>query len=484
MAAEDPLAYACIKLNSEYNNARCHMDRDGLFGACAQFFCVLIVLVGLSVERAEAISPIYVDGLATGGDGSQGNPWTGWDGGTWSSGVPYYFRAGWFAYSATPASWSQSGMILRGTPGTVLQYTGSGRAVEFVGTGGIGGIVFEDFIIDGNGTATDGLYIERIGRSRFDNIRIRNVTTTGFNLVFNVLNTFTNPRVSEPTGTTSAMPSTLMLFDALGAGNSSSANTIINPVLENVPGATGILMQAETRQNVIIGGTVEGVGTGISICPDLSHCRLNTFTGIDLEANTVADLIVSGSESNQFNNVLFESTPPSTNGNGGYTLELKSNSSNNQFIGGKAATILERGLNNSFINIGTHWSGVDSYRRSAAFINVRDLGNSSSRTLLPANTSVGPSGQGFQNTYVVSASLTFSTPGGVPGISERSVFVNNSVLAGDAVTVSYNGAMPSNFVLSGYVDPTTPRNVVVRWTQISGSPTAPPSGTYKVVVMQ
>ena len=46
------------------------------------------------------------------------------------------------------------------------------------------------------------------------------------------------------------------------------------------------------------------------------------------------------------------------------------------------------------------------------------------------------------------------------------------------------GALPPNYLLSGYVDPANPGMILIRWTQISGAATTPPVGSYKITLTQ
>lgn len=462
------------------------------------------ILLTCSISSfATPANPIYVDTYATSGDGSQGSPWKGWDSAiTWSQGKTYLFRAGWYGFDQAITQWTHSDIALVGEPNTTLIYTGTGpqNPVDAVisldasglSTPGINNVVMENFTIDGNGQALDGLYINQVFASRFRNIRIRGVSQTGFDLVFNVLNTFINPRISESSG---VKPAVMMRMDSQAgyANNFCSANTIINPVFENSSTSTGFEFHSRSSQNTIIGGTVEGVGTGISLCTDGTYCAHNTFINTDLECNTTADIVVAGSESNQFNNVIAISNPSATYCGSGYSgpttaVQLTSASNNNQFIGGQYASILERGQNNSFINIGTDWTKVDSYKIKTAFINVRDLNDASSRTLLPTNTSIGQSAQFLQNLFSKSFSgLSFSAPPAVPGVSTQTVTVgtSNVPVSGGAVIVSYSDTIPDNFSLDGYLDPSNPTHVIIRWRQISGTAQTPPSGgAYKVVILQ
>ena len=459
-----------------------------------------------AVADATPASPTNVDEKATAGNGTKISPWTGWDGNiTWAPGIPYTFRAGWYSYSSTPRGWSQSNMLLLGVPGAVLTCSNcAGSAVVSIkkpigAPYSLGFIRFENFILDGGGAAAEGLVVDEVARSEFNNIRVQNVIQNGFHLSGNVLNTFSNPKVTDantsPTSVTK-MPLVSMLIDG-----KSSANTIINPIFEGnevyqsiTPAdATGFKFAGIAIQNTVIGGTVEGLATGISLCSDQlanENCNGNTFSGIDLESNSKNDIVIGAASSCQFNNVLAVSTQDPVKKN----VTLLSQSRSNQFIGGFYSSIWERGTFNTFMNIGiaAYPGNFDSFRISTALINVRDLSlttASTSYSALPSNTLIGAVGSGINNAYRVTQKINgLPVPGTVPGAVEANVYINSNltkaITGGATVSVGFDGVLPFNYILSGFVDPATPTDVKIRWTQISGPAAAPPSGTYIITVLQ
>lgn len=71
---------------------------------------------------------VDVASAATGGTGTSGDPWTGWDTAiTWAARTRYVFRSGWFAYATSP-NFLLEGIELVGSPGTYLRHTGTGNA--------------------------------------------------------------------------------------------------------------------------------------------------------------------------------------------------------------------------------------------------------------------------------------------------------------------------------------------------------------------
>lgn len=358
-----------------------------------------------------------------------------------------------------------------------------------------GNIRFENFVLDGGGNTSSGLTLDHVTRSEINNVRVRNVIQKGFYFHFNVLNTFTNPKVTDAfeVGLIS-MPVFSMQIDG-----ASSANTIINPVFEGhqiaqsltPSNAVGLKFSGIAVQNVIVGGTVEGLNDGIVLGGDAadSDCSKNTFNGIDLEGNSGNDIIVDAGHANQFNNIIAISKSMPKN------VELRSRSRANTFVGGSYSSILERGQYNSFIGIEVskyNQSTFDSYLISTMLLNVRDnsLTSPKSFSRLPNNILVGQFGGALQNIYTFTTNtLSPPAPVSVPGTVKQSIYVDSNIstsaAAGASVSVSYvGGNFPDNYILSGHVDPNSPQSVVIRWTQLYGTPIMPPQGVYKITVLQ
>lgn len=77
-------------------------------------------------EIAASAGGVDVASFATAGDGTQGDPWTGWDTEiTWSANTTYKFRSGWYAYETSP-NFLKTNISLIGEAGVFLQHTGTG----------------------------------------------------------------------------------------------------------------------------------------------------------------------------------------------------------------------------------------------------------------------------------------------------------------------------------------------------------------------
>lgn len=233
----------------------------------------------ISVPRRDFPHPSVltwdVSKLATGGAGVWDDPWTGWDTALVSLyGPNRSFRApsGVYALSSTwqiPAYLNQG---FFGDLGTVLKYTGSSRCVEMIEATGVGislssfGSVFENFIIDGGGTATDGFYGQGLYHSRIWNVYVRNVTEKKFYFRFAVLNDFklhATSRVGNVAGldveTTNAVNGCVFDHDGTIA-NAVQCNRMYL-IVEFVTG-TGIIL-AGAHQNKIFGSSEQNGGKNL-----------------------------------------------------------------------------------------------------------------------------------------------------------------------------------------------------------------------------
>jgi|ERR1041385_2400390 hypothetical protein len=104
---------------------------------------------------------VDVSAFATGGSGTSGSPWTGWDTAiTWTAFTEYHFRKGYFAYATSP-NFALSGIHLIGEAGTYFVHTGSGDAFTMdagavVGSTWIQNVRVENIILTGHTTSLTG----------------------------------------------------------------------------------------------------------------------------------------------------------------------------------------------------------------------------------------------------------------------------------------------------------------------------------------
>ncbi|MEY2500578.1 MAG: hypothetical protein QOI07_912 [Verrucomicrobiota bacterium] len=250
--------------------------------------------------------------FATGGDGTSGNPWTGWETiVTKASNTCYYFRRGYFS----AASWifdSQPGAVLsniqvRGESGTVLRFTGSS------GAGGVGGyipagvglcfagntddptirprrIFVSDIEIDGMGTAVTGLHYLNVHQADTKNLRIHDVTTHGMRLTWAILGQHDAFACTPDFDTQHGVrPQYAITLDASAWGYTTTQRFTATRIDgTTVAGINGVYC-ADCKFDT---GSVEyssGIGfLGSAICNNM------VFLAMDFEGNDGGDVVISG----------------------------------------------------------------------------------------------------------------------------------------------------------------------------------------------
>ena len=239
-------------------------------------------------------APVNVIDYISGGTGTSGDPYVGWDTAiTWAANTKYVFPVGVFQHSAE-LSLAYAGIFLQGSGvGTVLKFTGSGVCARF--EGGVGGGVYDirmdGFLIKGNANATHGIYLTNCNHMSFKNISVVDVTQYGFDINFSVLGIIENFTCTVNGGLATFMPSTGLRLDASGtfASTYTSEILVINPIIEGVSGE-GIRL-GRCIFGKILNGTSEANGTGIRSTADAS---LNVIDGTDCESNSAYDFIIAG----------------------------------------------------------------------------------------------------------------------------------------------------------------------------------------------
>lgn len=272
----------------------------------------------------------------TGGDGSAGSPWTGWDTAlAWQPDTSYIFPAGTYSYATAP-NWAHNNARYLALGEVVLKHTGSGVAVKFDGaptsttcdaTNCKNAIVFEGFTVDGNAATTDGVYVRGVHHSTFRNIRVKNAASAGFRCEWCVVDLIENLRVSVNEGNFTTKPQYGIFLDkhACCSGSNSTQNTFINPIIEGLNGGTGDGLNCKQGDtNTVLGGTFEGNTNGLIL---QQNCGSTRLTNAHTEANTALNLSVAG----PFTQVIgFQA---SGNPSGG-DVAVQSTAYNTQFIGG------------------------------------------------------------------------------------------------------------------------------------------------------
>jgi hypothetical protein len=142
----------------------------------------VVRLRGNATAPTSVSAEVSVAGRATGGSGTVGAPWTGWDAGPWEPFTRYRFRSGHYAFATSP-NYLQPGIELIGEAGVFLKHTGTGNAFVMdagaeVGSVWIQNVRVENLIVLGNYAASPGTATASIGTNT--------VTGTGTNWLTSV----------------------------------------------------------------------------------------------------------------------------------------------------------------------------------------------------------------------------------------------------------------------------------------------------------
>lgn len=240
---------------------------------------------------------VTVNDFVTGGDGTNANPWTGWDTGiTWTGHTQYDFINGYYSYINSP-NFALDHLCLNGKAGTILRHTGIGTALLIdagVDTAVIKRHVRMRLRLEGNINTTAGAYLRGCVHSEFD-IDFHDVKGVCFTDVGSVGNRFKLRHTALTSGMTH-QPATLLTVDRRGVGGESSANDY-DLIAENCSSYGVILNHCLTS---IFRGFSEANANGLFIGAGSSY---NNFQSFDLEVNTGGDIDCYGTY-NGFNGTL------------------------------------------------------------------------------------------------------------------------------------------------------------------------------------
>ena len=292
--------------------------------------------------------------LVTGGSGTSGDPWTGWNTNIdWTqSGITYVFPKGVWAYSVGIQIDGQSISIigLGGSTGTEFKFNGVGRA--FTLNSEATKHLIQDILIRGNALATDAIFLNLANHGIIRNVRVVDFTDAGLRTNWTVTELIDTFVVSGNDAVPySFLPDYGIYLDSQ-AGEYTTTVTILNPIIETVQ-TCGIYF-ARATLNTVIGGTSENIPTGIWITDAAGS---NTIIGIDLESNTV-DLKIDSATNNIFgviaNVVEIDGTLNSFFGGRLINLNLTGNS--NSFYGVYSPTIVDTAYGNMVYGATPSWN--------------------------------------------------------------------------------------------------------------------------------
>ncbi|MBI3904436.1 MAG: hypothetical protein HY309_02445 [Pseudomonas fluorescens] len=190
---------------------------------------------------------------------------------------------------------------------TVFKFTGSGRAMDAIGTRPNNGIYsfdldVSDFTIEGNPATTD-LFRCRINHARVVRINVREASPTigcGFRFGGTVAGHYEQLTMSTNTQLMSSRPANGIIFEAdpTLSGARATCNTLLSPCIEGATG-DGIVFNA-CDVALVLGGTSENCGgNGLT---ETAGSQNNSYLGFDCEHNLgFADIFIAGQNSNLTN---------------------------------------------------------------------------------------------------------------------------------------------------------------------------------------
>ena len=368
--------------------------------------------------------------------------------GTYLTSQPLVFTQPVFLYGET----NTTTIKLTATAAYVIEINGSGT-----GSSWIYGSEINNLLLNGNGFATDGLYIKNVINATFNNIQVTNVTTAGLHLGWAQLCVFNNYICSGNVSVFTTTPVNGILIDA---SSSSSANTFTNITIEKVSGSG--VKALSLINSVFVNGTSEGNNIGFEFGETTSTGRAsigNSVIGVDLEANTTADIVLRNTGgTNHFFGISASSS----------TSVQIINSDFNSFYGGDAGSIFLDGNSNYNQINGVNLVGSSStITDSGAYNTIIDCINTSTITITPDKQIrrrtydvVAAAGTANINaavtTYAVinaqGSTLTIATPTNPVDGQVMDVTVHNT--SGGAITITWG----AGYKIAGWTNPATGYN--------------------------
>jgi len=265
-----------------------------------KLYCILGLLVSLALHAGEAPSytfppatasqaadpsnVVWVDQTATGGAGTEGNPWTGWDTAiTWTAWTEYRFPKGYYGYATSP-NFCLEGLALVGEQGAVLKYTGTDKAVNFSAADDTW-VFFnrmENLRVQGHANADYGLWLVGLRSACFRNVKIYDFKEAALTTKSCVANVFDNIYIPHDATT---KPKNGVVLDA----RPNQQTTVCNFINLIVEGATekGIYIKNSFWNNFYGGAAENLAGKGLVIDPNSGGVNNdeNVFIGFDFELN-------------------------------------------------------------------------------------------------------------------------------------------------------------------------------------------------------
>lgn len=220
----------------------------------------------------------------------------------WAAKIQLRAGSGTFEYGSTlDLDYPTLCLSGNGFRNTVFKYTGTNTAMQADGLRPNAGIYsidldLSDFTIEGNEDVTDLLRC-RINHVRIVRVNVREaspINGCGLHIMGGVANHIEQFTCSTGTQLMTSRPANGIIFDAnplIEGGTRPTCNNLISPCIEGMLGDGIVLKSCDNL--TVLGGTSENHdGVGLS---EFSGCQMNTFIGMDNEANRgYADWIIAG----------------------------------------------------------------------------------------------------------------------------------------------------------------------------------------------
>ena len=257
---------------------------------------IYLALITVALLTATtAFADVDVAASATGGTGADAtNAWTGWDNRTWNANTTYRFKSGWYAFSSTLNLAAQDIEIV-GEKGAILNFTGSGEAVQFVSPNASnGGVTFNvkmrNIQIRGNSNCTVGLHLVGLYGAIFENVVVNTATSKAIWIQHVVRSTFTQVHVPSSGYVIQAADDGFVL-DYIGNANYQTIeNTFIGCYVQSTI-VNGFVLKAAVS-NTFINVVSEGMPTSL-----LGYASHEAVADSDVNANTFINWHAEGNSS-------------------------------------------------------------------------------------------------------------------------------------------------------------------------------------------
>jgi hypothetical protein len=311
---------------------------------------------------------VLVSKKATGGNGSSGSPWTGWDTAiTWAGGIDYKFDAGFYSLASSPAGWVVNDLRLKGAgSATTITFTGAGDGFSIVNStyATIIRVLIEDLTIAGNAATTNLIRFKNCHYSYYRNLKPTTGAATALLIEGQVGGVLENFHVKKSDFST--VPSVAVQFDQSGASQPMTAMTITNIRVDGQSSiATGVYLKSATF-NHFSGGYSENCSTR-NWQLDATNTWGNTFSGVDSEGGGTDGWLISG-----FDNTI-------VGGQNTDLLHIPNNAFGNLIVGGlrTSVTVDAGALNNTWIGGSFNNTGAGAFTDNGTNTNVIGVRNQS-----------------------------------------------------------------------------------------------------------